>query len=91
MRPTPAAHSLRNFGCEPLAARRPSAQTSDIGPGPGLVDDDLPLRFDATLIFCPPSLTAHYLGTIEFTSSKELAQGEIVDSDPPRQLGRVLT
>src|SRR5229473_6865472 len=57
-----------NLGGEPAATWRPSAQRSHVGPGPGLVDEDQPLRFDATLIFCPLCPPPRDVGTIAFAS-----------------------
>src|SRR5262249_20693682 len=57
-----------NFGGKPLAAWRPSPQCRHIGPGPGLVDEDQALRFDATLIFDPLSSPSGYVWTIAFAS-----------------------
>ena len=62
----PAA--VRNLGGKPVPARRPSAQRGHVGPGPGLVDEDQPLSFDATLILCPLGSPPRHVGTIAFAS-----------------------
>ncbi|KAJ8134041.1 hypothetical protein OY671_012745, partial [Metschnikowia pulcherrima] len=59
---------VRNLGGEPVAARSPSPQGSHIGPGPGLVDEDQPLSFDAALILCPSDAPARHVGTIALAS-----------------------
>src|SRR5579863_1463767 len=41
---------------------------SGYGPGPGLVDEDQPFRFDTILIFCPLGSPPCDLGTIAFAS-----------------------
>lgn len=62
----PAA--VGNLGVKSAPARRPSPQGSHIGPRPGLVDEDQPLSFDATLIFCPLGSPPRDLGSIAFAS-----------------------
>ena len=57
-----------NLGGEPAPAWRPSAQGRHIGPGPGLIDEDQTLRFDAILIFDPPGSSSGDVGTIAFAS-----------------------
>ena len=60
--------TMRNLGGQPVAARRPSPQWSHIGPGPSLVDEDQPLRFDAVLILCPLDAPTRHVGTIALAS-----------------------
>ena len=60
--------AVRNFGGQPVSARRPSPQGSHVGPGPGLVDEDQTLRFDAVLIFCPLGSPPGDVGTIALAS-----------------------
>lgn len=62
----PAA--VRNLGVKSVSARRPSPQGRHIGPGPGLVDEDQPLSFDATLILYPLDAPSRDLGTIALAS-----------------------
>ena len=57
-----------NLGGEPLATRRPSPQGRHIGSGPGLVDEDQALRFDAILIFDPLGSSPGDVRTIAFAS-----------------------
>ena len=60
--------AVRHFGYEPLAAGRPASQRRHIGSGPGLVDEDKPLRIDAFLTFDPLRSPPRDLGTISFAS-----------------------
>jgi hypothetical protein len=60
--------AMWNLGSQSVAAQGPSPQWSHIGPGPGLVDEDQPLRFDAILILCPLDAPPRYVGTIAFAS-----------------------
>jgi hypothetical protein len=46
----------------------PIPQRSHIGPGPGLVDEDQSLRFDAALVFCPPRPPRCDVGAVAFAS-----------------------
>src|SRR5215468_2586042 len=62
----PAA--VGNRGVKSAPARRPSPQGRHIGPCPGLVDEDQPLSFDATLILCPLGSPPRDLGSIAFAS-----------------------
>jgi len=62
----PAA--VGNLGVKSAPARRPSPQGRHIGPGPGLVDEDQSLSFDAALIFCPLGAPPRDLGSIPFAS-----------------------
>ena len=63
----PAA--MWNLGAiEPLATRRPPSQGSHIGPGPGLVDEDKPLRINAFLMLYPLRSPARDVGTFPFAS-----------------------
>jgi hypothetical protein len=57
-----------NFACKPLATWRPSPQWCHVGPGPGFVDEDQPLRIDTTLIFYPLRSLSRYVATIAFAS-----------------------
>jgi len=57
-----------NLGGKPLTARRPSPQCCHIGPGPGLVDENQALRFDAILVFDPLGSPPCDVGTIAFAS-----------------------
>src|SRR3979490_158486 len=68
------------FG-QPVAARRPSPQWSHIGPGPGLVDEDQPLRFDAALILCPLGAPTRHVGTIAFASHHAFFEAELLGMD----------
>ena len=60
--------AVRNFGGQPVSARGPSPQGGHVGPGPGLVDEDQTLRFDAVLIFSPLGSPPGDVGTIAFAS-----------------------
>ena len=60
--------TMRDLGDAALAARRPSAQWSHVGLGPGLVDEDKALRRDAILILCPLRPPPRHVGTIAFAS-----------------------
>jgi hypothetical protein len=60
--------SVRNLGGKSVPARCPSPQRGHVGPGPGLVDEDQPLSFDATLILCPLGSPPRHVGTIAFAS-----------------------
>ena len=62
----PAA--VRHLGYEPLAAWRPTAQWGHVGSGPGLVDEDKPLRIDAFLTLDPLRSTPRDVRTIPFAS-----------------------
>jgi len=62
----PAA--VRNLGAESVPARGPSPQGRHVCPGPGLVDEDQPLSFDATLVLCPLGSPPCHVGTIAFAS-----------------------
>jgi len=62
----PAA--VGNLGVKSAPARRPSPQGRHIGSGPGFVDEDQPLSFDATLILCPLGSPPRDLGAIAFAS-----------------------
>jgi hypothetical protein len=62
----PAA--VRHLADEPLAACRPAAQWSHIGSGPGLVDEDKPLRIDVFLIFGPLCASPRDVRTVAFAS-----------------------
>ena len=64
-----------------MAARRPSPQWSHIGPGPGLIDEDQPLRFDAILIFCPLDAPTRHVGTIAFASHHAFFDAELLGMD----------
>ena len=57
-----------NLGGKPLATRCPPPQGRHIGPGPGLVDEDQALRFDAILIFDPLGSSSCHVGAIAFAS-----------------------
>ena len=57
-----------NLGGQPVAARGPSPQWGHIGPGPGLIDEDQPLRFDAVLILCPLDAPPRHVGTVALAS-----------------------
>jgi len=60
--------TVRDLGHAALAARRPSAQWSHVGLGPGLVDEDQALRRDAILILCPLRPPPRHVGAIAFAS-----------------------
>ena len=60
--------TVGNLGVKPAATRCPSPQGRHIGPGPGLVDEDQSLSFDATLIFCPLGPPPRDRGSIAFAS-----------------------
>ena len=60
--------AVGNLGGESAPARRPSPQGIHIGPGPGLIDEDQPLRFDAALILCPLCAPPRHVGTVAFAS-----------------------
>ena len=60
----PAA--VRNLGGQSVPTRRPPAQGSHVGSGPGLVDEDQPLSLDAILIFCPLGSSPRDRGTVAF-------------------------
>ena len=62
----PAA--VRNLAGESVSARRPSPQGRHVCPGPGLIDEDQPLSFDAVLILCPLGSPPRHVGTIAFAS-----------------------
>ena len=62
----PAA--VGNLGGKSVPAQCPSPQGRHIGPGPGLVDEDQPVSFDAALIFCPLEAPPRHVGTIAFAS-----------------------
>ena len=57
-----------NLANEPLATRRPPSQGSHIGPGPGLVDEDKPLRINAFLMLYPLRSPVRDVGTFPFAS-----------------------
>jgi hypothetical protein len=44
---------VRDFGDQPLAARRPAVEARHVGLGPGLVDEDPARRRDALLVIAP--------------------------------------
>lgn len=72
----PAA--VRDFGGEPVPARRPSPQRRHVGPGPGLVDEDQPLSFDATLVLCPLGSPPCHVQTIAFASHHAFFEAELL-------------
>src|SRR5258708_22354576 len=45
--------AVRDFGCEPGAARGPAPQGGHVGLGPGLIDEDQTLRINLALILLP--------------------------------------
>jgi len=57
---------VRDFGQQPVAARRPAAQARHVGFGPGLVDEDQPRRIKPTLIGLPACAPSGDVGTILF-------------------------
>jgi hypothetical protein len=58
--------TVRDFGCEPGAARRPAPQGGHVGLGPGLVDEDQALRIDLALILLPLRAPAGDVRTVAF-------------------------
>ena len=72
----PAA--VRNLGVKSVSARRPSPQRRHIGPGPGLVDEDQPLSFDAILILCPLDSSPRDLGSVAFASRHAFFEAELL-------------
>ena len=58
--------AVRNLGCQPSAARRPSAQRLHVGPGPRLVDEDQALRSNPVLPFLPPHSSTRDVRSIAF-------------------------
>ena len=60
--------AVRDLAGEPLATRRPASQWGHIGSGPGLVDEDKPLRIDVFLMLYPLRSPPRDVGTIPFAS-----------------------
>ena len=60
--------TVRDFGLEPQATWRPSAQRCHVGLGPGLVDEDQTLRVDLVLIFDPLCPSPGDVGAVAFAS-----------------------
>lgn len=60
--------TMRNLAGKSVPARPPSPQGRHIGPGPGFVDEDQLLSFDATLIFYPLGSPPRDDGSIAFAS-----------------------
>ena len=60
--------TVRNFGFEPDAERRPSSQRRHVGLGPGLVDEDQALRRYLVLIPDPLRPPPRDVGTVAFAS-----------------------
>src|SRR5262249_26957855 len=72
----PAA--MRHLANEPLATWRPTSQGGHIGSGPGLVDEDKPLRIDAFLILHPLRSPSCDVGTIPFASHHAFFEAELL-------------
>jgi hypothetical protein len=56
----------------------PIPERSRIGPRPGLVDEDQPLCFDATLILCPLSAPPRHVATIALAGHHAFFEAELL-------------
>src|SRR5258707_3098032 len=90
--------AVRDFGCEPGAARRPAPQGGHVGLGPGLIDEDQTLRINLALILLPLRAPAGdvrtdaFAGDYAFFCSLDSLRGRTptpIDSRPSARARRV--
>jgi hypothetical protein len=72
----PAA--VRNLGPESVPAWGPSPQGRHVCAGPGLVNEDQPLSFEATLVLCRLGSPPCHVGTIASASHHAFFEAELL-------------